>query len=84
MLPIGNLARRYRKSTRCPRAASRLASGAGLAAPIKRPEVDNTKTLAALQDTFAIVRGLLAGETVTNKGGVFTSRIIPGACRRRR
>ncbi|HTG22787.1 MAG TPA: LLM class flavin-dependent oxidoreductase, partial [Reyranella sp.] len=49
-----------------------LGIGAGLAAPIKRLGVDNRKTLAALEDTFAIVRGLLAGETVTYKGGVFT------------
>jgi 5,10-methylenetetrahydromethanopterin reductase len=49
-----------------------LGIGAGLAAPIRRLGVDNRKTLAALQDTFAIVRGLLAGETVTYKGHVFT------------
>ena len=49
-----------------------LGIGAGLAAPIRRLGVDNRKTLAALKDTFAIVRGLLAGETVTYKGGVFT------------
>jgi 5,10-methylenetetrahydromethanopterin reductase len=48
-----------------------LGIGSGLAAPIKRLGVDNTKTLAALKDSFAIVRGLLAGETVTYKGKVF-------------
>jgi len=49
-----------------------LGIGAGLAAPIKRLGIDNKKTLAALRDTFAIVRGLLAGETVTYKGCAFT------------
>ena len=48
-----------------------LGIGAGLAAPIRRLGIDNAKTLAALEDTFAIVRGLLAGETVTYKGKVF-------------
>ncbi|MGZ3338836.1 MAG: LLM class flavin-dependent oxidoreductase [Reyranella sp.] len=49
-----------------------LGIGAGLAAPIRRLGVDNRRTLAALEDTFAIVRGLLSGETVTYKGRVFT------------
>ena len=48
-----------------------LGIGAGLAAPIKRLGIDNAKTLAALEDTFAIVRGLMAGETVTYKGKAF-------------
>ncbi|HTB36946.1 MAG TPA: LLM class flavin-dependent oxidoreductase, partial [Reyranella sp.] len=48
-----------------------LGIGAGLAAPIRRLGIDNAKTLAALEDTFTIVRGLLAGETVTYKGKVF-------------
>src|SRR5258708_24893636 len=48
-----------------------LGIGAGLAAPIKRLGVDNTRTLAALKDTFTIVRGLIAGETVTYKGAAF-------------
>jgi 5,10-methylenetetrahydromethanopterin reductase len=48
-----------------------LGIGAGLAAPIRRLGIDNKKTLAALKDSFAIVRGLLAGETVTYKGRVF-------------
>ena len=48
-----------------------LGIGAGLAAPIRRLGVDNTRTLAALRDTFTIVRGLIAGETVTYKGKVF-------------
>jgi 5,10-methylenetetrahydromethanopterin reductase len=48
-----------------------LGIGSGLAAPIKRLGIDNSKPLAALRDSFAIVRGLLAGETVTYKGKVF-------------
>ena len=48
-----------------------LGIGAGLAAPIRRLGVDNRKTMAALKDSFAIVRGLLAGETITYKGGIF-------------
>lgn len=48
-----------------------LGIGSGLAAPIKRLGVDNTRTLGALADTFAIVRGLLRGESVTHKGLVF-------------
>jgi 5,10-methylenetetrahydromethanopterin reductase len=49
-----------------------LGIGAGLATPIKRLGVDNKRSLAALRDSFAIVRGLMAGETVTYKGRVFT------------
>jgi 5,10-methylenetetrahydromethanopterin reductase len=49
-----------------------LGLGSGLAAPIKRLGIDNTRPLAALRDTFAIVRGLLAGESVTHKGSVFS------------
>jgi 5,10-methylenetetrahydromethanopterin reductase len=48
-----------------------LGIGSGLAGPIKRLGIDNAKPLAALKDTFAIVRGLLAGETVTYKGKAF-------------
>jgi 5,10-methylenetetrahydromethanopterin reductase len=49
-----------------------LGLGSGLAAPIKRLGVDNSRPLAALRDTFAIVRGLLAGKSVTYKGPVFS------------
>ena len=49
-----------------------LGIGSGLATPISRLGIDNSKTLAALKDTFAIVRGLLAGETVTYKGAAFS------------
>jgi 5,10-methylenetetrahydromethanopterin reductase len=49
-----------------------LGIGAGLAAPIRRLGIDNTKTLAGLRDTFVIVRGLLAGETVTYRGAAFS------------
>jgi 5,10-methylenetetrahydromethanopterin reductase len=48
-----------------------LGIGSGLAGPIRRLGIDNSKSLAALKDTFAIVRGLLAGETVTYKGKAF-------------
>jgi 5,10-methylenetetrahydromethanopterin reductase len=48
-----------------------LGLGAGLAAPLRRLGVDNSKTLAALEDSFAIIRGLLAGQTVTYRGKVF-------------
>jgi 5,10-methylenetetrahydromethanopterin reductase len=49
-----------------------LGLGSGLAAPIKRLGIDNTRPLAALRDTFAIVRGLLSGKTVTHEGSVFS------------
>jgi 5,10-methylenetetrahydromethanopterin reductase len=48
-----------------------LGIGSGLAAPIERLGIDNERRLAALRDTFAIVRGLLAGERVTYRGRVF-------------
>ncbi len=48
-----------------------LGLGSGLAGPIRRLGIDNGKPLAALKDTFAIVRGLLAGETVTYRGKAF-------------
>ncbi|HTR87376.1 MAG TPA: LLM class flavin-dependent oxidoreductase [Reyranella sp.] len=49
-----------------------LGIGSGLAAPIKRLGIDNTRTLDALRDTVAIVRGLLAGGSVTYKGRSFS------------
>lgn len=49
-----------------------LGIGSGLAAPIKRLGIDNTRPLGALRDTFAIVRGLLGGGSVTYKGSVFS------------
>jgi 5,10-methylenetetrahydromethanopterin reductase len=49
-----------------------LGLGSGLANPIRRLGIDNARTLAAMKDAFAIVRGLLAGETVTYTGGVFS------------
>jgi 5,10-methylenetetrahydromethanopterin reductase len=49
-----------------------LGLGSGLAAPIKRLGIDNSRHLGALRDAFAIVRGLLAGNTVTYKGTVFS------------
>jgi 5,10-methylenetetrahydromethanopterin reductase len=49
-----------------------LGLGSGLAAPIKRLGIDNSRPLGALRDTFAIVRGLLAGGSVTYRGSVFS------------
>jgi 5,10-methylenetetrahydromethanopterin reductase len=49
-----------------------LGLGSGLAAPIKRLGIDNTRPLGATRDAFTIVRGLLAGKTVTYKGTVFS------------
>jgi 5,10-methylenetetrahydromethanopterin reductase len=45
-----------------------LGIGSGLAAPIQRLGIDNTRPLGALKDCFATVRALLRGETVD--GGV--------------
>lgn len=49
-----------------------LGLGSGLAAPIARLGIDNRRTLAALRDSVAIVRGLLGGETFTYKGKAFS------------
>ena len=49
-----------------------LGLGSGLANPIQRLGIDNARTLAATKDTFAIVRGLLSGETLTYKGAAFS------------
>jgi 5,10-methylenetetrahydromethanopterin reductase len=49
-----------------------LGLGSGLAAPIRRLGIDNGRPIAALRDTFHIVRGLLRGESVTYKGRVFS------------
>jgi 5,10-methylenetetrahydromethanopterin reductase len=49
-----------------------LGLGSGLAAPIRRLGIDNSRPLGALRDAFAIVRGLLAGSVVTYKGSVFS------------
>lgn len=49
-----------------------LGLGSGLAAPIRRLGIDNSRPLAAMRDAFAIVRSLLAGGTVTHKGAVFS------------
>ena len=49
-----------------------LGLGSGLAGPIKRLGIDNTRPLGALRDTFAIVRGLLSGRSITHKGTVFS------------
>src|SRR5829696_9432223 len=49
-----------------------LGIGSGLGVPIERLGIDNSRPLGALKDTFAIVRGLLGGESVTYKGSVFS------------
>jgi 5,10-methylenetetrahydromethanopterin reductase len=49
-----------------------LGLGSGLANPIRRLGIDNARTLAAMTDAFAIVRGLLSGETLTYKGAAFS------------
>ncbi len=61
-----------------------LGIGSGLANPIQRLGVDNRKPLAALADTFAIVRGLLSGEPVTHRGKVFSVADVKLAFRPRR
>ena len=48
-----------------------LGIGSGLAAPIKRLGIDNSRPLSALRDTFHIVRGMLRGDSVTYEGPVF-------------
>jgi 5,10-methylenetetrahydromethanopterin reductase len=49
-----------------------LGLGSGLAAPIARLGIDNRRTLAALRDSVAIVRGLLGGEAFTYNGKAFS------------
>jgi len=49
-----------------------LGIGSGHAAPIQKLGIDNSRPLGALRDTFAIVRGLLGGESFTHKGSVFS------------
>jgi 5,10-methylenetetrahydromethanopterin reductase len=49
-----------------------LGLGAGLAAPLQRLGIDTGRPLAALRDTFHIVRGLLRGESITYTGRVFS------------
>ena len=48
-----------------------LGIGSGIAAPIRRSGIDNSRPLGALRDTFLIVRALLRGESVTHNGSVF-------------
>ena len=49
-----------------------LGLGSGLANPIRRLGIDNARTLAAMKDTFVIVRALLSGEALTYKGAAFS------------
>jgi 5,10-methylenetetrahydromethanopterin reductase len=50
-----------------------LGIGSGIASAIGKLGVDNKRPLAALRDTFQIVRGLLRGEEVSYSGTVFSS-----------
>jgi 5,10-methylenetetrahydromethanopterin reductase len=50
-----------------------LGIGSGIASAIGKLGVDNTRPLAALRDTFHIVRGLLRGEEVSYSGTVFSA-----------
>lgn len=49
-----------------------LGIGSGLAEPIRRLGIDNSRPLGALSDTFHIVRALLRGDSVTYRGSVFS------------
>ncbi len=49
-----------------------LGLGSGLAAPIERLGIDNSRPLGAMRDAFAIVRGLLTGRSVSYEGSVFS------------
>jgi 5,10-methylenetetrahydromethanopterin reductase len=51
-----------------------LGIGSGLAAPIQRLGIDNTKPLGALKDCFATVRALLRGATVDGVKLSYTAR----------
>ena len=50
-----------------------LGIGSGIASAIGKLDVDNKRPLAALHDTFQIVRGLLRGEEVSYSGTVFSA-----------
>ena len=50
-----------------------LGIGSGMTSAIRKLGLDDTKPLAALRDTFRIVRGLLRGDEVTYSGTVFSA-----------
>jgi 5,10-methylenetetrahydromethanopterin reductase len=50
-----------------------LGIGSGLTSAIRKLGLDDQKPLAALRDTFHIVRGLLRGQEVTYAGAVFST-----------
>jgi 5,10-methylenetetrahydromethanopterin reductase len=50
-----------------------LGIGSGMTSAIRKLGVDDRKPLAALRDTFHIVRGLLQGDEVTYSGTVFSA-----------
>src|SRR6202163_4570394 len=51
-----------------------LGIGSGLTSAIRKLGLDDKRPLAALGDTFHIVRGLLAGDEITYSGAVFSTR----------
>lgn len=50
--------------------------GSGIASAIGKLGVENKKPLAALRDTFAIVRAMLRGEEVSYAGAVFSAKAV--------
>jgi 5,10-methylenetetrahydromethanopterin reductase len=50
-----------------------LGIGSGMTSAIRKLSLDDKKPLAALRDTFHIVRGLLGGDEVTYSGSVFSA-----------
>jgi 5,10-methylenetetrahydromethanopterin reductase len=50
-----------------------LGIGSGLTSAIRKLALDDKKPLAALADTFHIVRGLLRGDEITYSGAVFSA-----------
>nr|WP_232372560.1 LLM class flavin-dependent oxidoreductase [Acuticoccus mangrovi] len=57
-----------------------LGLGSGIAAATRRLAIDPDKPLPALRDALAIVRGLLAGETVDHAGDHFSARGVALEC----
>jgi 5,10-methylenetetrahydromethanopterin reductase len=51
-----------------------LGIGSGLTSAIRKLALDDKKPLAALGDTFRILRGMLRGEEVTYSGTVFSAK----------
>jgi 5,10-methylenetetrahydromethanopterin reductase len=53
-----------------------LGIGSGMTSAIRKLSVDDKKPLAALRDTFHMVRGLLRGDEVTYSGAVFSAHAV--------